>query len=68
MLYRIFKWLFLLAVRGYFRSIHIKGLENIPTSGPIVFVANHNSAFMDPIILAVHIKRSLFFLARGESF
>lgn len=68
MLYRIFKGLFLLAVRGYFRSIHIKGLENIPASGPIVFVANHNSAFMDPIILAVHIKRSLFFLARGESF
>lgn len=68
MLYRIFKWLFLLAVRGYFRSIHINGLENIPTSGPIVFVANHNSAFMDPIILAVHIKRPLFFLARGESF
>jgi len=68
MLYRIFKWLFLLAVRGYFRSIYIKGLENIPTSGPIVFVANHNSAFMDPIVLAVHIKRPLFFLARGESF
>ncbi len=58
----------MLAVRGYFRSIHIKGLENIPTSGPIVFVANHNSAFMDPIVLAVHIKRPLFFLARGESF
>lgn len=68
MLYRIFKWLFLLAVRGYFRSIHIKGLEHIPSSGPLVFVANHNSAFMDPIVLAVHINRSLFFLARGESF
>jgi len=68
MLYRLFKWLFLLAVRGYFRSIHIKGLEHVPTSGPIVFVANHTSAFMDPIILAVHVKRPLFFLARGESF
>jgi len=68
MLYRIFKWLFSLAVRSYFRSICIKGFENIPDSGPIVFVANHNSAFMDPIILAVYVKRPLFFLARGESF
>ena len=68
MLYRIFKGLFLLAVRGYFRSIHIKGFEHIPASGPIVFVANHYSAFMDPIVLAVHIKRPLFFLARGEAF
>lgn len=68
MLYRIFKWLFLLAVRGYFRSIHIKGFEHIPASGPVVFVANHYSAFMDPIILAVHIKRPIFFLARGEAF
>jgi len=68
MLYRIFKCLFLLAIRGYFRSINIKGLEHIPSSGPVVFVANHNSAFMDPIVLAVHIKRTLYFLARGESF
>jgi len=46
----------------------MKGLENIPSSGPVVFVANHNSAFMDPIVLAVHIERTLYFLARGESF
>ena len=68
MLYLILKWLFFLAVRAYFRSIRIKGLENVPTTGPIVFVANHSSAFMDPIILAVHLKRRLFFLTRGESF
>jgi len=34
----------------------------------VIFVANHNSAFMDPILLAVHIKRPIYFLARGESF
>lgn len=68
MLYRIFKWLFTTTVRVYFRTISVKGSENIPKSGPVVFVANHNSAFMDPILLAVHIKRPLYFLARGESF
>ncbi len=68
MLYRLFKWLFYLTVKGYFRSIHIKGISHIPINGPVIFVANHNSAFMDPILLAVHIKRPIFFLARGESF
>jgi 1-acyl-sn-glycerol-3-phosphate acyltransferase len=68
MLYRVFKWLFYLTVKGYFRSIHIKGKANIPATGPVIFVANHNSAFMDPILLAVHINRPIYFLARGESF
>ena len=68
MLYRIFIWLFSLTIKGYFRSIYIKGMEHIPDSCPKIFVANHNSAFMDPILLAVHIKQQLYFLARGESF
>ena len=68
MLYSTLKWLFYLTVKGYFQSIQIKGLSNIPHSGPVVIVANHNSAFMDPILLAIHIKRPLYFLARGESF
>lgn len=68
MLYRILKRLFYLTVKGYFRSIYINGRSNIPDKGPIIFVANHNSAFMDPILIAVHIKQSIYFLARGESF
>jgi 1-acyl-sn-glycerol-3-phosphate acyltransferase len=43
-------------------------MAHIPATGPVLFVANHNSAFMDPIVLAVHIKRPIYFLARGESF
>ena len=68
MLYKIFKWLFTLTVKGYFRSIYIQGFENVPKDGPVIFASNHNSAFMDPIILGVHIKQSVYFLARGEAF
>ena len=68
MLYNIFKWLFNLTVKGYFRSIYIKGRKNIPEKGPVIFAANHPSAFMDPILLAVQVKRELFFLARGDVF
>jgi hypothetical protein len=54
--------------RRFSRSIYIKGQDKIPTSGPVIFVANHSSAFMDPILLGTQIKQSLHFLARGEAF
>ncbi len=68
MIYSLFKGLFYLTVQGYFRTICLKGKSNIPDAGPVIFVANHNSAFMDPILLAVLINRPIYFLARGESF
>jgi len=40
----------------------------VPTTGPVIFVANHTSAFMDPIVIALYVHRELFFLARGEAF
>lgn len=68
MLYKLLKFLFYFTVNGYFRSIYIKGDENIPQKGPVIFAANHNSAFMDPILLAVRIPRRIYFLARGDVF
>ena len=68
MLYRLFKILFSLAVKGYFRSIYVKGLEHVPQKGPVIFAANHTSAFMDPILLGVYLPRVLHFLARGDVF
>ena len=68
MLYQLFRFLFYLTTKAYFRSIYVKGRENIPAKGPVVFAANHNSAFMDPILMGVEIKRALYFLARGDVF
>ncbi len=68
MLYHVLRWLFTLTVKGYFRSISIRGLERIPRRGPVLLAANHTSAFMDPIVLGVYIRRSLYFLSRGSAF
>ena len=68
MLYKLFLWLFRLTANAYFRSIYIKGKENIPKDKPVIFAANHPSSFMDPILLGVNLNRSLFFLARGDIF
>ena len=68
MIYRLLKFLFSFAVRGYFRSITIRNPELVPETGAVIFVANHTSSFMDPIVIAIEIQRVLHFLARGEIF
>ncbi len=68
MLYKVLKWLLYLTTKAYFRSIYVQGRELIPKKGPVIFAANHASAFMDPILLGVYIKRPLYFLARGDVF
>lgn len=68
MIYRVFKFLFYFTTKAYFRSLYIKNGKVVPSKGPIVFAVNHTSAFMDPILLATHIKRQLYFLSRGDAF
>lgn len=46
----------------------ITGYNNVPSKGPVIFVANHPSAFMDPMVVATFIGRPLHFLAAAEFF
>jgi glycerol-3-phosphate O-acyltransferase/dihydroxyacetone phosphate acyltransferase len=69
MLYRILTILFYLTTKAYFRSITVYGKKFLPKKNtPVIFAANHPSAFMDPILLAAQINKSLYFLARGDVF
>jgi len=58
----------MISVRLYFRKISVRNQDRVPSKGPVIFVANHGGAFLDPIVVSVYVKRPLFFLARGESF
>lgn len=66
MLYYILKYLSRLTIRIYFRRKSIIGKENIPDNVPVIFVANHPSAFMDPMLIATYVHQSIYFLAAGE--
>lgn len=68
MLYAILRFIFRISGRLYFKTFQIKGTENIPEKGPVFFVANHPSGFMDPIVIGILTNRSLFFLAKGALF
>lgn len=66
MIYALLKILSRLTLWGYFRRVKIVGREKIPKTGPYIFVANHPSAFMDPIVVAAYVKPALYFIAAGE--
>jgi glycerol-3-phosphate O-acyltransferase / dihydroxyacetone phosphate acyltransferase len=68
MVYITLRFLLTIAVRVFFRSIHITAKENIPARGPLIIVANHPNTFMDPIVIATILNRKIFFLAKGEVF
>lgn len=65
-MYAALKILCRLTILGYFRKVKIEGKEHITKKGPYIFISNHPSAFMDPIVVATSIKPTVYFLAAGE--
>ena len=68
MIYALLKIITKLALKVYFRKIHIKGLEHIPKDGPLIIVSNHPSSFLDPVSIALFVNREINFLAKGSLF
>jgi glycerol-3-phosphate O-acyltransferase / dihydroxyacetone phosphate acyltransferase len=68
MIYDLLKSVFRIALKLYFRKIKVNFAENLPTDKPILFVSNHQSSFMDAILITCMLKRQLHFMSRGESF
>lgn len=55
-----------LTLSTYFKNIKVTGKENIPSQGPIIFVANHPSTLMDPVVIGALVKPKIYFLAAAE--
>ncbi len=52
----------------YFKKIKIDGKENIPKNRPVILVANHQNALIDPLLLATHTRLKPYFLTRASVF
>jgi 1-acyl-sn-glycerol-3-phosphate acyltransferase len=57
----IFRPALWLAARGYFR-IRFRGVEHIPTSGPLIIVPNHVT-FADPVLVSIPVRRPVHYMA-----
>lgn len=68
MLYFVFRpfvrWFYQL----FYKRVYIQGVENIPEGKPVILAADHTNALVDPLMVAVFMKRSIHFLARADIF
>lgn len=64
----ILRFLVNIALHGYFRKIIISGKENIPKGKPVILVANHQNALIDPLLLATSSRLNPWFLTRASVF
>jgi 1-acyl-sn-glycerol-3-phosphate acyltransferase len=53
-----------LLVTVFYRSAEIHGHESVPAHGPVLFVANHGNALVDPMVLIALLPRLPRFLAK----
>ncbi len=53
-----------LLVAVFFRSTEVQGLERVPRTGAVLFVANHGNALIDPMVLVALLPRLPRFLAK----
>jgi 1-acyl-sn-glycerol-3-phosphate acyltransferase len=50
-----------------FWKIEVIGIENLPKEGGLILAANHVS-YLDPIVLAITMKRKICFITKKEAF
>ena len=52
----------------YFKKVKISGTENVPKNTALLFVANHQNALIDPLLIGAYTPRELNFLTRSDVF
>lgn len=57
------------AARLFYRRLVVHGIEHFPPKGvPVILVANHQNALIDPLLCCVTAPRQLHFLTRADVF
>ena len=64
--FRFARWLCKVFCMTFFK-LRIHGIENVPETGPLVLISNHQS-FLDPVLCGIFLERPLYFLARDSLF
>ena len=68
MFYTLVRRLARIALRWYYRDIEIVGADRIPPDGPLLIVANHPNAVIDPMLVATTVARRVTFTAKATLF
>ena len=65
MIYRLTRALWRAALFAFFRRIDVQGRGNVPGRGPVLIVANHTNAFVDPLLVLTRLRRTVTLTAKS---
>lgn len=68
LLYRFLSVYCSTALRFYFKTWQINNAKAIPATGPIIFIPNHQNAFLDAIVVICSCSRKPWSIARASVF
>ena len=66
--YHFVKYYIRIGFAFYFKKIQIHHAENIPKKKAVIFVANHQNALLDPILIGSTNPREMHYLTRAQVF
>jgi len=66
--YQLVKIYISLGLYFFYKKIVVRGVNNIPKKGAVLFVSNHKNALIDPLLIATTSPRDIHFLTRASAF
>ena len=68
MLYQLLRGTAAIALRWYYSDIVVQGAVHVPSRGPLVIIANHPNALIDPLLVGTSITRRVRLTAKATLF
>src|SRR5215217_4369064 len=68
MLYQALRATAAIALRWYYADVFVHGAERIPPRGPLVVIANHPNALIDPLLVGTSMHRRVLLTAKATLF
>jgi glycerol-3-phosphate O-acyltransferase/dihydroxyacetone phosphate acyltransferase len=68
MFYAFMRRLARIALRWYYRDVEVLGADRVPRDAPLLVVANHPNAMVDPMLVATTLSRRVTFTGKATLF
>ena len=68
MLYQLLRSTAAIALRWYYADVAVQGRERVPRDGPLLILANHPNALIDPLLVGTSIERRVLLTAKTTLF